>query len=124
MFRLIVLLMLMSVAGVTHADNAIYKQVCRMDDPFVYCTQGCKETKAWKPRKPYAGVGYTPQPGYCPWPMTGKCCIGYVCFKPWSMADYNDYYQNRVAICPRAHDDGAWVRERGQGNPEDEPITH
>lgn len=124
MFRLIVLLMLMAVAGVAHARDDIYKQVCRMDDPFVYCTQGCKETKAWKPSTPYASGNYRVQRGYCPYPNTGKCCFGYVCFKSWPVADFNDLFQNRMVVCPRAHQAGDWVPERGQGRPEDEPVSH
>lgn len=122
MMALVLALGLLSVASAD--EPGTYKQVCRSDDPFVYCTQGCKETKAWKPAQPYASIAYRPQPGYCPLPMTGQCCFGNVCFKAWSQRDYNDYMQNRVTVCPRAHDDGDWVRENGQGAPEDEPVSH
>ncbi|WP_242112616.1 hypothetical protein [Luteimonas aquatica] len=94
-----------------------------MDDPFVYCTEGCKETKAWKPAPPYAGVGYIPQLGYCPFPTT-SCCDSYCILQPWSTDDFNDYFQNRVRICPRAHTDGSWVPRDGQGSAADTPYSH
>lgn len=50
MMALVLALGLLSVASAD--EPGTYKQVCRSDDPFVYCTQGCKETKAWKPAQP------------------------------------------------------------------------
>lgn len=122
---MITLLLALGLQQSAFADKpAISQQVCRSDDPFVYCTQGCKETKAWKPAKPYASLAYKPQPGYCPLPMTGQCCFGNVCFTPWSQADYNDYMRNRVVVCPKAHSSGEWEAQDGQGAPEDEPVSH
>lgn len=121
---------LLTVAGTVTASNDVTNspEVCRSDDPFVYCTQGCKETKAWKPAKApgagYASIAYKPEPGYCPLPMIGTCCFGNVCFEPWSQEDFNDYYQNRVRVCPSAHEDGEWESGDGQGEPEGEPFSH
>lgn len=112
--------------GVAYAgEAAFYKQVCRSDDPFVYCTQGCKETKAWKPLSVggsgYANAGYKPKtPPYCPYP-TMSCCDSYCALRPWPQRDYNDYYQNRVTVCPAANKDGKWI---GSGRPESTPVSH
>lgn len=103
--------------------QSFYQKVPRFDDQFVYCTQGAKDTKAWKPAKPYASAAYRPSIGYCPYPTT-SCCDSYCALRPWSQEDYNDYFQNRVVVCPQAKQDGRWDRSNGLGNPEDEPISH
>lgn len=129
MKRWIVMAMLMLgiYAPVLADQPGIYNEVCRRDDPFVYCTQGCKETKAWKPLsvpgKGYANAGYKPQIGYCPYPTT-VCCDQYCVLRPWSQEEYQDYWEHRVVICPKAHEEGDWEPYNGQGAPEDEPESH
>ncbi len=120
MKRFLSMVMLMLFSALAVADEGIYKEVCRSDDPFVYCTQGCKETKAWKPSTPYASIAYRPSVGYCPYPTT-QCCDSYCVLRPWSQRDFNDYYQNRVYVCPAAHTDGKWI---GGGRPDKVPVIH
>ena len=121
------LLLIVGVQQAAFATPPFYQQVCRSDDPFLYCTKGCKETKAWKPRAPYTNpLAYTPQLGYCPVPVvqTGSCPFDvkpYLIFMGWGQRDYNDYTQNYVVVCPQAHQDGKW---EGQGRPENTPFNH
>lgn len=125
----VLFLLPVSFAAVADQPGLGEQDICRDRDPFVYCTQGCKETKAWKPASPYASVAYRPQLGYCPVPVvqTGSCPFDvkpYLIFLGWGQQDYDDYMQHRVVICPRAHTAGDWERYDGQGEPEDEPYSH
>lgn len=112
----------MGVQFAAYADTPIYvKLECRDDDPFVFCTQGCKgNDKNWTPLSPIAGT-WMAVPGYCPWPQSqGACCIGNVCFTLWTQTAVKAVGQY-MAICPKAHEEGRW---EGQGRPESTPYDH
>jgi hypothetical protein len=103
------------------ADKGVYRDlVCRDNDPFVFCTQGCKgQDKNWTPIKPIAG-SWRAERGYCPYPTTGKCCFGYVCFRPWTQTAVAAVYQY-MDICPAAEQEGDWT---GSERPESVPYDH
>lgn len=109
------------LSSTASAQQSYYQPVPRDDDPFVYCTKGAKDTQAWKPAEPYASIAYRPEPGYCPYPTT-SCCDSYCALRPWSTEDYNDYFQNRVVVCPKAEQDGDW--DSSAGDPEKTPVDH
>ncbi|WDS34652.1 hypothetical protein [Pseudoxanthomonas sp.] len=114
-------ILLLLGAQTAYADTAISETlVCRDNDPFVLCTQGCKDDDYnWKPKNSMQGT-YTPVMPYCPWPSTGECCIGYVCFEPWTQTAFTAYFQY-ARICRKAHKEGKWV---GEGKPEETPYDH
>lgn len=121
-------LLAIGVSGSVLAENDItIKLECRDDDPYVFCTQGCKgQHKNWVPTNPgttaWMAVG-----NYCPWPSTGPCCIGNYCWTPWTQTAFTEWIKF-MNICgvDRHHGGNAsdWVPENGQGNPEDEPVSH
>ncbi|MGH8028135.1 MAG: hypothetical protein ACREO0_15565 [Pseudoxanthomonas sp.] len=116
-----ILAIMLGVQFAAYADTPIYQKLeCRDDDPFVFCTQGCKnQDKNWTPISPISGT-WIAVTGYCPYPTTGACCIGNVCFQPWTQTAVKAVYQY-MAICPKAHEQGQW---EGQGRPESTPYDH
>lgn len=119
----LLLMLLLAVQQAAWADNPGVSTTlaCRYDDPFVFCTQGCKNRDYnWKPLSPIAGTWIAVQ-GYCPWPQSkGTCCVGNVCFMLWTDTAVRAVSQY-MAICPRAHEEGDW---KGQGRPESTPFDH
>lgn len=113
---------LLAVSTGAQADEGKYQYIpCRMDDPFVFCTQGCRSmtepSSAWKPIKGTAGE-YTVTPGYCPeYVYYAKGCKDW---QPMEVVALNQFKQ----VCKWPHEAGEWVPENGQGRPEDEPIKH
>ncbi|PPU30525.1 hypothetical protein [Xanthomonas sp. CFBP 7912] len=104
------------------AGQSVYQElVCRSNDPFVFCTQGCKdEDKNWTPVDPISGT-WVAVPGYCPWPTsTGPCCVGNVCFNVWTQTAVTAVGQY-VSICPHAKKQGQW---KGKQRPEKVPFDH
>ncbi|UYB52716.1 hypothetical protein OCJ37_01755 [Xanthomonas sp. AM6] len=95
---------------------------CRDDDPFVFCTQGCKDQdKNWIPTDPVSGA-WIAAPGYCPYPTTGTCCFGYVCFLPWTQTAVTAVGQY-MSVCPVARKEGNWKNTDGR-RPESVPYDH
>lgn len=86
----------------------------RMDDPFVFCTQGQdirrNPAPCWKPIPPFTGA-YTLMP-YCDPPNPYG--------KPWTKDDTLSLAQYK-AVCPKAISSGRW---EGSGRPENTPIRH
>jgi len=109
--------------GTANAVGPYVKFECRDNDPFVFCTQGCKGSdKNWIPLSPSSGT-WMAVPGYCPYPTTGACCIGYVCFLPWTQTAVTAVGQY-MAMCPigggKASD---WKNTDGR-RPESVPNDH
>lgn len=127
--RIWILAIMLGVQFTALADTPIYQRLaCRDDDPFVFCTQGCKgKDKNWIPMSPESGT-WMPAPvpgtyGYCPIATTATCPANvypYVIFLPWTQTGVEAVYQY-MAICPRAHDTGPW---EGPGRPESTPYDH
>ncbi|AAM38880.1 hypothetical protein GUF72_07820 [Xanthomonas citri pv. citri] len=104
------------------AGQSVYQELaCRSNDPFVFCTQGCKdEDKNWTPIDPISGT-WVAVPGYCPWPTsTGPCCVGNVCFNVWTQTAVTAVGQY-MSICPQAKKQGQW---KGKQRPEKVPFDH
>ena len=115
------LLLGMQLAAWADEPGAYTRLACRDNDPFVLCTQGCKNQHYnWKPLAPELGTWIAVR-GYCPWPQSkGTCCVGNVCFRLWTDTAVQAVGQY-MAICPRAHEEGRW---EGQGRPERTPHDH
>jgi len=116
-----ILVAFLGFQGVAGAQQVYEDLACRDNDPFVLCTQGCKgKDKNWIPTNPKTGV-WLAAPGYCPYPNTGECCYGYVCFMSWTQNAYDAVYQY-MRICPvgggKASD---WT---GRQRPERVPYSH
>ena len=126
MKRLLGMALLLASVFVARADQPgqSIDLACRDNDPYVFCTQGCKDRdKNWIPLVPIAGT-WISVPGYCPWPQSeGACCVGQVCFALWTRTAVEAVGQY-MAICPRAHEQGDWESYNGQGAAEDEPYSH
>lgn len=107
--------------GSALAEPGVYQQLaCRDNDPFVFCTQGCKnQDKNWTPIDPISAT-WVAVPGYCPYPTTGACCFGYVCFQSWTQTAVTALGQY-MSICPAAKRQGDW---KGSGRPESTPYDH
>ena len=123
-WRLVVLLALLpGVLPSAFADEpgTSLRLACRDDDPFVLCTQGCRNRDYnWRPVAPVAGT-WIAVPGYCPWPQSqGACCVGNACFRLWTDTAVRAVAQY-MAICPRAHQQGRWL---GPGRPDKTPHDH
>ncbi len=86
----------------------------RMDDPFVFCTQGQDVRKnpmpCWKPMPPFTGA-FMLMP-YCRPPNPYG--------KDWTQDDTLSFAQYK-AVCPKAIESGRW---EGGGRPENTPIRH
>lgn len=86
----------------------------RMDDPFVFCTQGQDIKRnpmpCWKPMPPFTGA-YMMMP-YCRPPNPYG--------KDWTQDDTNSLRQY-LSVCPQAITSGRW---EGAGRPEYAPISH
>lgn len=106
---------------ITAQAEGVYQHlVCRENDPFVFCTQGCKgKDKNWTPVDPIAGV-WIAVPEYCPYPTTGPCCFGAYCLRSWTQTAVVAVAQY-VAICPAAKQQGDWI---GSERPESTPFDH
>jgi hypothetical protein len=103
------------------AEPGVYQQlVCRDNDPFVFCTQGCKgQDKNWVPDDPIAATWHSVD-GYCPWPST-NCVIGPYRFgTDWTQTAVTAVFQY-ASICPAAKQQGDW---KGSGRPESTPYEH
>ncbi|WP_371184254.1 hypothetical protein [Xanthomonas sacchari] len=116
-----ILVAFLGFQGIAGAQQVYEDLACRDNDPFVLCTQGCKgKDKNWIPTSPKAGM-WVAAPGYCPYPNTGECCYGYVCFMSWTQKAYDAVYQY-MRICPigggKASD---WT---GRQRPERVPYSH
>jgi len=117
-----ILVAFFGLQGVANAVPVYEELSCRDDDPFVFCTQGCKgRDKNWIPVTPRAGV-WVAALGYCPWPTTtGPCCVGNVCFRTWTQKAV-DAVGEYMRICPigggKASD---W---KGRQRPEKVPKDH
>ncbi|WP_082143478.1 hypothetical protein [Xanthomonas sp. NCPPB 1128] len=117
-----ILVAFLGFQGAAGAQQVYEDLACRDNDPFVLCTQGCKgRDKNWTPVTPQAGV-WIAVPGYCPWPTsTGPCCVGNVCFKPWTQKAVDAVYQY-MYICPIG---GGKARDwTGRQRPEKVPKDH
>ncbi|MEJ1126650.1 hypothetical protein V9L20_03685 [Variovorax sp. CCNWLW225] len=111
----------LGMQAAAQADQRVYQQlVCRDNDPFVFCTQGCKDQdKNWTPLDPIAG-SWNAVPGYCPWPST-YCVVGPLRFgSDWTQTAVTAVFQY-MSICPAAHRQGQW---KGSGRPESTPYEH
>ncbi|MCE4361550.1 hypothetical protein ABQZ69_12860 [Xanthomonas sp. WHRI 8391] len=94
--------------------------VCRDNDPFVFCTQGCKDNdKNWLPIDPISG-SWVAAPGYCLVPSLSPCCAGPVCLQAWTPTAIAALAQYQ-SICPDASKQGKWT---GQKRPENVPFNH
>lgn len=101
------------------AQSIYRKLVCRDNDPFVFCTQGCKGVdKNWAPLDPISG-STTPVLGYCVLPSPSVCCKGPYC-GAWTATAIEAYYQYKE-ICPKAMKQGKW---NGTKPPEAVPYVH
>ncbi len=90
--------------------------VCRMDDPFLFCSKGCDiPDYNWKPVDPISG-SWEPVSPYCPYPtpVTTNHCVGWT---PTAIAALAQY----VSICPGALKEGQW---KGAKPPELVPFKH
>ncbi|PKV11482.1 hypothetical protein CVO74_18190 [Xanthomonas prunicola] len=101
------------------AQSVYEKLVCRDNDPFVFCTQGCKGAdKNWIAIDPISGTT-APMLGYCVQPSLSVCCKGPYC-GPWTQTGIDAYYQYK-RICPKAMKRGSW---NGKRPPENVPHDH
>lgn len=83
--------------------------VCRMNDPFLFCSDGCASPDHhWAPIDPIRGT-WRPVPPYCPYPTTvsTKYCKG------WSQKAFTAYFQYQ-SVCRQAKQTGTWTGESGQ----------
>ncbi|UXA71248.1 hypothetical protein M0D46_09800 [Xanthomonas prunicola] len=110
---------LVSAIGLQNAASAStphQKLVCRMDDPFLFCTKGCDTPDYnWKPLDPISGT-WTPVAPYCPFPTptSTNYCEG------WTMTAITALEQYQ-SICPGALKQGQW---KGTKQPEMVPFKH
>ncbi len=123
----------LGVQMVVHAENDVSNDpplVCRKDDPFVFCTQGCSKqydnVYAWELKNGRTKKINVEQ-DYCPWPTPVDFTSGNYYCRGWGMTGFTAWFQYD-RVCPDRHHHGGkasdWVRENGQGNPEDEPFSH
>ena len=92
----------------------------RMNDPFVFCTEGVKNAKVWRVLNPNTpmlavlGVGWINIYPYCPWPSTvgSQYCSG------WPQQDVTAW-GNYVAICNNGGTRRDWKSRDGQGAAKD-----
>lgn len=125
---MLVAALVLGVQATAWADGDMYMPlVCRDDDPFVFCDQGCKNNNggnqdyAWAPvSPPVAAWRPRVEEWWCPAPLTGSCCFGWVCFRPWSQTALTAWGQYLI-VCPAAHETGDW---EGSGRPESSPYDH
>lgn len=105
----LVLMVLMPVPDVAYGQYYVPLRAAgkeqRKNDPFVFCRYGMnKRTPAWKP-SPFTGGRYNgpwvPNIPFCPYPNTGTCCFGYVCFRPWPQEDFQAVFLY-MATCAAA----------------------
>lgn len=105
-------------ANATATAAPVYEElVCRDNDPFVFCTQGCKSPDHhWEPTDPISGA-WVPVPPYCPYPTTvsTKYCKG------WSQKAFTAFFQYQ-SICRQAKKEGDWT-DKGR-RPESTPKEH
>ncbi|MFA0924343.1 hypothetical protein [Xanthomonas fragariae] len=90
--------------------------VCRMDDPFLFCSKGCDSSDYnWKPVDPISGTWEAVSP-YCPFPTptSTNYCVG------WTMKAITALSQYET-ICPGAVKEGKW---EGPRQPELVPFKH
>ncbi|KTF40879.1 hypothetical protein OZ12_04525 [Xanthomonas translucens pv. translucens] len=116
-----ILVAFLALLGSANAAPIYERLACRDDDPFVFCTQGCKSPdKNWIPTSPSTGM-WMATPGYCLYPTTGPCCVGTYCLMSWTQTAVNAVYQYE-RICPvgggKASD---W---KGRQRPENVPKDH
>lgn len=126
--RIWILAILLGMQGVALADQPgkYARLVCRDDDPFVFCTQGCKgQDYNWKPVGDPTKGGWQPVNGYCPIPVIAlNCQVGpYRLGRDWTQTAYVAWFQY-MEVCKWPHEEGKWEARDGQGNPEDEPYSH
>ncbi|QNH19478.1 hypothetical protein HEP73_00368 [Xanthomonas sp. GW] len=117
-----ILVAFFGLQGVANAVPVYEDLSCRKNDPFVFCTQGCKgKDKNWIPVTPSAGL-WVAAPTYCPWPTTtGPCCVGNVCFRTWTQTAV-DAVGEYMRICP---DGGGKASDwKGRQRPEKVPEDH
>ncbi|PPT75140.1 hypothetical protein [Xanthomonas arboricola] len=114
------LMLAMCFVGEAAAQKKGVTLVCRSDDPFVFCTQGCKdEDKNWIPVDPISAT-WVAVPGYCLFPSPSPCCAGAVCLQAWTPTAITALAQYE-SICPEAKKQGKWT---GQKRPENVPFAH
>lgn len=112
----------LGMQATAQAEPGVYQQLpCRDNDPFVFCTQGCKgQDKNWTPLDPISAT-WLPVQGYCPWPSTSDCWVGpYYVGKAWTQTAF-EAWGKYVSICPAAKQQGDW---KGPGRPESTPHEH
>ena len=113
--KFVIPLSLLALFDLSAQSSGYYQPLLyRMDDPFVFCTQGqdIKRNPApcWKPMPPFTGA-YMLMP-YCDPPNPYG--------KPWTQDDTLSFTQYK-AVCPKAITSGRW---EGAGRPEYTPISH
>lgn len=124
------LLLVFGVQVVAYAANDMYMQlVCRSNDPYVFCTQGCKEPdRAWVPVNHAIGLWRARiEENYCPYPSVSPCYIYPTWYRGWGQTAVTALGQYLAVCTDTVHHGGRksdWVPRDGQGEPEDEPFSH
>jgi hypothetical protein len=113
--KLLILLGLLVLFDLSAQSSGYYQRLYyRMDDPFVFCTQGQDVRRnpapCWKPMPPFTGA-YMLMP-YCRPPNPYG--------KNWTQDDTLSFRQY-LSVCPQAITSGRW---EGRGRPEHAPISH
>lgn len=111
-----ILVAFLGLQGVAGAEEAYENLSCRSNDPFVFCTQGCKPPdRHWRPVG--TGSGWAPIAPYCPYPTV----VGTKYCKGWSVIAYNAWWE-RQRIC---HVGGGKASDwTGRQRPETVPGNH
>ncbi|PPU01728.1 hypothetical protein [Xanthomonas arboricola] len=94
-------------AGQATAQTKGVTLVCRMNDPFLFCSDGCADPDHhWAPLDPIQAT-IEPVAPYCPFPTTADTnyCKG------WSQRAFTAYFQY-VSVCPKANKTGEWTGKK------------
>jgi len=111
-----ILVAFLGMQGIASAQDVYEDLSCRSNDPFVFCTQGCKSPdRHWKPVG--AGAGWMPVFPYCPYPtlVSTQYCTG------WSLTAYKAFFEYQRICLAGGGKASDWT---GSQRPEKVPEDH